>query len=113
MGREARCTIEHDGRRIAGRVLLEEKDVRLRGEGLRASVAFSDLLGTEVADGWIELRTAAGTTRLQLGERAEIAEEPPDLVAAAEGEHRVGEIVEARQLLDGALGDGRGGHMLA
>jgi hypothetical protein len=71
MGREARCTIEHDGRRIAGRALLEEKDVRLRGEGLRASVAFSDLLGTEVADGWLELRTAAGTTRLQLGADAQ------------------------------------------
>ena len=68
MGREARCTIEHHGRRHEdGRALLETKDVQLRAPGLRASVPFEGLTVEPAQDGWLELRNSAGLTRLQLG----------------------------------------------
>jgi hypothetical protein len=68
MGREARCTIEHHGRPYEGRALLETKDVQLRAPELRVDLPFADLVGIEAtADGWLELRTAAGLTRIQLG----------------------------------------------
>jgi hypothetical protein len=67
MGREARCTIEHHGRRFEGRALLEAKDVQLRAPDLRVDLPFADLVGIEVTEGWLELRTAAGLTRVELG----------------------------------------------
>jgi len=51
--------------------------------------------------------------RLELGQRAEVAQEAPHLVAVAEREQRVGEVVEPGRRLDRALGDGRGRHVLS
>ena len=59
-------------------------------------------VGTSVVDQPRDLPTVG--ERLELAERAQVAKESPRLVAVAQDEQRVGEFVEAGDLLDGMFG---------
>ena len=84
----------------AGAVPQPLRDARHRGGARRH--AFGDL---DVRDVLLEQlrRLPPVRERFELGERAEIAQEAARLVARAQGQHRVGQVVEPGNLLDVAF----------
>ncbi len=69
MGQEAACTCR-SGRRVSkGKALLESAEILFRGK-FSVTIPFKDIRAVTAKAGVLELRTAAGTTALDLGPRA-------------------------------------------
>jgi len=76
MGAEAKCDADFDGKRHAGKALLETADVLFRAsaaDGPRVKLAFADLAEASAADGVLTLRGKRGrpSMALHLGAAAE------------------------------------------
>lgn len=67
MGQEAMCTLREGRTRLAGKALLESDHLLFRTEGTRRRIAFGDITRVDAVDGVLEVRHAAGLTRLDLG----------------------------------------------
>jgi hypothetical protein len=71
MGREAVCTARFGGKSVAGKALLETKEVVFRGPELRLTIPFDRIQRIEVKGGALSLKTAEGLAVFELGAQAE------------------------------------------
>jgi hypothetical protein len=71
MGREAACTVRFGGKAVAGKALLETREVIFRGEGLRLQIPFDRIRSLAVRGGALEVKTPDGPAVFELGAQAE------------------------------------------
>jgi len=84
MGLEAVASVSFNGRRSAGKALLETSELIFRGE-FRLVIDFKEIEGLETEDGVLTVRYPAGDARFELGAAAtkwaDRIRNPPDRLA--------------------------------
>lgn len=71
MGNEAKCAVFSDGRKVAGKALLETRELIFRSDALRLKLPFAQMKSVKATDGELRVESTEGKFAFELGPSAE------------------------------------------